>query len=154
MQVQRISGVEDGLAAASHKKTSSGEGFAAAMQESAAKIDAASELEAYVKMTPAQRLRWQILQKLGITEEELAAMPPEKRKVYEEKIRELMEQAMKQSGKKDPQQQAAPDAATAPVQVAQAQPQTVNPATADLFDLLCASRSLQPPPDAEPHTAA
>ena len=61
-----------------------------------AQKSAEQELADYVNMTPAQRLRADILKKLGITEEELAAMPPEQRKAVDAKITELMQQQEQQ----------------------------------------------------------
>lgn len=61
---------------------------------------AADELEAYVKMSPAERMRDALLKKLGMTEEELAAMPPEQRKAFEEKISELVKEEMAKTEQK------------------------------------------------------
>lgn len=61
---------------------------------------AADELEAYVKMSPAERMRDALLKKLGVTEEELAAMPPEQRKAFDEKISELVKEEMAKTGQK------------------------------------------------------
>lgn len=47
---------------------------------------AAQELEEYLKKTPAEHMRDAILKELGLTEEDLAAMPPEKRKAIEDTI--------------------------------------------------------------------
>ncbi len=52
-------------------------------------------LEDYLRKSPEQRMRDAILKKMGLTEEELAAMPPEKRAAIEqtitEKIKELLQ---------------------------------------------------------------
>ena len=47
---------------------------------------AADELAEYLRKTPAQHMRDAILKELGLTEEDLDAMPPEKRKAVEETI--------------------------------------------------------------------
>ena len=47
---------------------------------------AAQELEEYLKKTPAQHMRDAILKELGLTEADLAAMPPEKRQAIEDTI--------------------------------------------------------------------
>lgn len=60
----------------------------------------ADELEAYVKMTPAERMRDAMLKRMGVTEEELAAMPPEQRKGFEDKIGELVVEEMQQTAQK------------------------------------------------------
>jgi hypothetical protein len=57
----------------------------------------ADEFLAYAKMTPAERIRAAILEELGITEEELEALPPEEQEAMEkaiaEKIKEKVEEA-------------------------------------------------------------
>lgn len=64
--------------------------------------DLYKKLDDYVKMTPAQRMREALLQKLGLTEDELAAMPPEERAAVEVKLRELVQQQMQDAqGKQD-----------------------------------------------------
>ncbi|MBS4096430.1 MAG: hypothetical protein KGZ83_06290 [Sulfuricella sp.] len=70
---------------------------------------ALQELLDYMKKTPEQRMREAILKKMGLTEESLKTMPPEKRAAVEEtiaaKIKELMqepkeaEKAQAQTGK-------------------------------------------------------
>ncbi|WP_421738835.1 hypothetical protein [Caulobacter sp.] len=44
----------------------------------------------YAKLTPAQKMRAAILGKMKITEEEIKAMTPEKRKAIEDKIEEMI----------------------------------------------------------------
>lgn len=64
---------------------------------------AVSDFLAYAKETPAQRMRDAILKSMGLTEDDLKSMSPEKRKAVEEtiekKIKDAAEQAA-QSGKK------------------------------------------------------
>ena len=47
---------------------------------------AAQELEEYLKKTPAQHMRDAILKEMGLTEDDLAAMPPAKRQAIEDTI--------------------------------------------------------------------
>jgi len=58
---------------------------------------AESELERYVKMTPAQRLREDLLKKLGLTEDDLAKMEPKERAGVEQKITELMQEQLQKT---------------------------------------------------------
>lgn len=48
----------------------------------------AQELKDYLEKSPAQRLREAVLKELGLTEEDLAKMPPEKRAAVEAEINE------------------------------------------------------------------
>jgi hypothetical protein len=61
---------------------------------------AIAEFHAYMSKTPEQRMREAILKEMGLTEEDLKAMPPEKRKAVEaaitEKIRDRMEAQLKE----------------------------------------------------------
>lgn len=71
-------------------------GSAASSAEKLNKTPADEFLE-YAKKSPAERIRAAILEELGITEEELEAMPAEAREAMEktiaEKIKEKIEQA-------------------------------------------------------------
>lgn len=58
------------------------------------------KLEAYVKMTPAERMREAILKKLDLDEEKLSAMGPEERKAVDQQINDLMKEALEKSGEK------------------------------------------------------
>ena len=60
-------------------------GDAQASQTPTAKT-AAQELEEYLKKTPAQHMRDAILKEMGLTEDDLADMPPEKRQAIEDTI--------------------------------------------------------------------
>lgn len=46
---------------------------------------------------PMERLREQILEQLGITEEELAQLPPEEKRGMEDQIRKLIEEKIRQA---------------------------------------------------------
>jgi TPP-dependent pyruvate/acetoin dehydrogenase alpha subunit len=58
------------------------------------------ELSAYLKKSPAERMRDAILKQLGLTQDELNAMPPEQRKGVEAQITDLMKQALEKSTQK------------------------------------------------------
>lgn len=59
----------------------------------------AEELAEYLRKTPAQHMRDAILKELGLTEEDLDAMPPEKRQAVEETIAaRIKEKLLEQSG--------------------------------------------------------
>lgn len=47
--------------------------------------------------TPMERMREQILKDLGLTEESLAQMSPEDRRIAEDKIREMIEEKIRQA---------------------------------------------------------
>jgi hypothetical protein len=60
-----------------------------------APADPTSPREAFEKfqaMTPAQKMRAMMLAKLGLTEEQVKAMSPEKRKAVEDKIKDMIKQ--------------------------------------------------------------
>lgn len=58
--------------------------------------DVYQELEDYVKMTPAQRMRADLLKKLGLTEEDLAAKSPEEQQAIQAKLTEMIQQQMQE----------------------------------------------------------
>lgn len=66
----------------------------------AAKPDAKSEFLKWAHMTPAERMRANLLSSMGLTEDDVAAMSPEDRKKVEDKLRELIEAKVKQSAEK------------------------------------------------------
>lgn len=47
--------------------------------------------------SPVERLRDQILQELGLSEEELAQLPPEEKRAAEDKIRQMIEDKIRQA---------------------------------------------------------
>lgn len=51
---------------------------------------AAEEFQKYMQMTPAEKVRYGVLSELGITEEQLGAMPPEQREAMEKKIADMI----------------------------------------------------------------
>jgi len=82
------------------KKMSGGDFQAAldgAMGGAAAKTNPVAELDAYMKQTPAERMREALLKKLGVSEEELAAMPPQQRKAFEDKLGALVKEELAKS---------------------------------------------------------
>lgn len=54
----------------------------------------------YAKMSPAERIRAAILEELGITEEELEAMPAEAREAMEKQIAEKLKQKIEEATEK------------------------------------------------------
>lgn len=58
---------------------------------------AAQELQDYVDMTPEERMRADLLKKLGLKEEDLASMSAEERQGIETKLRELVQQQMQEA---------------------------------------------------------
>ena len=62
--------------------------------------DAVSDFLDYAKKTPAQRMRDAILKSMGLSEADLNAMSPEKRKAVEETIRQRIKDAAEQAAKK------------------------------------------------------
>lgn len=87
------------LATGAAKPGSSATGFADALGKTggAKATDVYQELDDYVKMTPAQRMRADLLKKLGLTEEDLAAKSPEEQQAIQEKLTELIQQQMQQA---------------------------------------------------------
>ncbi|MCB4360641.1 hypothetical protein [Quatrionicoccus australiensis] len=82
-------------------------------QEKAAKKEAThkallAELHDYVNKSPAEHIRDAVLKELGLTEEDLNAMPPEKRKAMEELINErVREKLLGRKPESDPEVAAA-----------------------------------------------
>lgn len=82
-------------------------------QEKAAKKEAThkallAELHDYVNKSPAEHMREAVLKELGLTEEDLDAMPPEKRKAMEELINErVREKLLGRKPESDPEATAA-----------------------------------------------
>lgn len=61
-----------------------------------------SEFTDLANMTPAERIRAQILERLGLTEDDLKAMPPEERGAIEKQISdELKRQLTDDDGSKE-----------------------------------------------------
>ncbi|MEI7612873.1 MAG: hypothetical protein WCK63_08195 [Betaproteobacteria bacterium] len=59
----------------------------------------AQELEEYLRKTPAQHMREAILKEMGLSEESLAALPPEQRAAIEKTITDkIKERLLNQSG--------------------------------------------------------
>lgn len=51
--------------------------------------------KAYMAMTPAEKMRDNILKEIGMTEEEIEALPPEQQKAVEEEIAQRMDERAK-----------------------------------------------------------
>jgi hypothetical protein len=54
----------------------------------------------YAKMTPAQRMFAQMLNKLGITEDQFKAMPPAEKQKVEQQVQQMIKQQMQNGGDK------------------------------------------------------
>lgn len=67
-----------------------------ATPKTTASSSAVDEFQKYMQMTPAQKIRYGVLNELGITEEQLAALPPEQREAMEKKIADMI--ALKTGG--------------------------------------------------------
>ena len=77
------------------KTTIDGSAFGAVLQEAQTKATSpADELDAYMKMTPAQRMAADILKQMGLTQADLDAMPPAQRQAIVDKIAALVKQQM------------------------------------------------------------
>lgn len=61
---------------------------------------AQDEFLEFAAKSPAEKMRAMILSSLGITEEELAALPPEEQAKIEEKIKDMLEKKMKENAQK------------------------------------------------------
>jgi len=61
---------------------------------------AVADFLGYAKETPAQRMRDAILKSMGLSEDDLNAMSPEKRKAVEETIRQKIKEAAEEAAKK------------------------------------------------------
>jgi hypothetical protein len=71
----------------------SGFGFTQPAAPSAAR----QAFDDYAKKTPAEKMRDAILGSMGLTEEQLEAMPPKERQALEAKIREMMKQKIEEA---------------------------------------------------------
>lgn len=60
----------------------------------------AEELERYVKMTPAERMQESMLEKLGLTKEELEKKSPDEQKAIREKIADMIKEALEKAPEK------------------------------------------------------
>lgn len=67
-------------------------GITASTTSSVGETSAKDEFLKFQAMTPAQKMRAMMLAKLGVTEEELKAMSPEKRAEVEQKMKDMIKQ--------------------------------------------------------------
>lgn len=86
------------LASSAPKKNGEGNSdFGALLRhEEAKQSEAATELEKYLKMTPAERMAAAMLKKLGITQAEFDAMPPEQQAAITAKITQMIRDEIEQ----------------------------------------------------------
>jgi hypothetical protein len=54
----------------------------------------------YAKMSPMERLRANILKSMGLTEDQLKALPPDQQKAVEQKIQQIIQQEMQKNAGK------------------------------------------------------
>lgn len=62
--------------------------------------DVVQEFMDYAKMDPMARFRASILKSMGLTEDDLKSMPPEKQKAVEQKIEQLIQQQLQKNAGK------------------------------------------------------
>lgn len=55
------------------------------------------EFLAFAKMTPAEKIRYLMLKEMGLTEEELAALPPDERRKIEQKIEDAIKRKVEEA---------------------------------------------------------
>lgn len=60
---------------------------------------AETEFLKWAKMSPGERMRADILSSMGLDDDKVAAMTPEDRKKVEDKVREMIEEKIKQGAK-------------------------------------------------------
>lgn len=90
-----LNALKDSLSATRKQQSESGDKFKAVL-EAVKPSKAQRELDQYLKMSPQERMRAAILKQLGLTEEQLAALPPSQQKAVEDKIAALMKQQLEQ----------------------------------------------------------
>jgi hypothetical protein len=69
------------------------------LDEPAQEITAPSATDIFLeeaRKNPMERLREQIMKELGVSEADLAALPPEERRAMEDRIRQLIEEKLRQ----------------------------------------------------------
>jgi hypothetical protein len=83
--------------AATSSSSTSGASFQAMLDAQKSSSSAADSIAAYVKMTPAQRMRANALKELGLTEDDLKNMSPDQAKAAEAKIADLIKMQAQQA---------------------------------------------------------
>ena len=68
--------------------------------DSGAKEDVEAEFLAYARMSPAERMRDNILKSMGLTEDDVNAMSPADRQKLENRIKELIKQQVEEAAKR------------------------------------------------------
>jgi len=85
------------FAASSSGTSKKSSDFGALLEQASAKqSDAASELQEYVDMSPAERMTQAMMKKLGITQEAFNAMTPAQQTAVMNKINQMIQQQMEQ----------------------------------------------------------
>lgn len=80
------------------QKPAAASGFFAAAPT--AETGARKEFSDYMKKSPAEQMRDQILKSMGLTEEQLKAMPAKEREKIEEKIKEMIKTKVEEAQEK------------------------------------------------------
>ncbi len=70
------------------------------LSASAPASNAREEFEKFASMSPAERMRAAILQQMGVSEDQLAAMSPDERKAMEDKIAAKVKETVEESARK------------------------------------------------------
>jgi hypothetical protein len=101
MNVTSLDGSSSAGATAGTTRAASTSDFSALLEKArnGSGNTAADDIAAYVKMTPAQRMRADILKKMGLSEADLNAMPADQRQAIENKITAMIKVEMEQAAK-------------------------------------------------------
>ena len=75
-------------------------GASDSLSASAPASNAREEFEKFAAMSPAERMRASILQQMGVSEDQLAAMSPDERKAMEDKIAAKIKESVEESARK------------------------------------------------------
>lgn len=70
------------------------------LSPSAPASNAREEFEKFAAMSPAERMRASILQQMGVSEDQLAAMSPDERKAMEQKITDKIKEMVEETARK------------------------------------------------------
>ena len=90
-----------GIGQSSNVYTPSGAGAGSSLAGTTTpRSDPKAEFLKWAHMTPAQKMRASLLSSMGLTEEQVQAMSPDDRKKVEDKLRQLIEQKVKDSVEK------------------------------------------------------
>lgn len=100
MTISPLNSITPAITKSLEPASKSGNGFKDLLKEYDNVANPEQALEAYVKMTPAQRMRLAILESMGLKEGALEAMPADERKAIEDKISEAIKREMEKTAEK------------------------------------------------------